>query len=105
MIFSRICKDFIEPHLFHDIYIKCIANTFFASIQTHHESMRIFYKALLQQCITEQSCYSETWLACLQGLLTCSWKPSVLSGIFTAPLPLSSQPTAPFALGQRAWTA
>lgn len=106
MIFSRICRDFTEPHQWNNIYIKSIANTFFSSIQTRHESISIFYKALLQQCITEQSsCQSERQLTCLQSLLSCSWKPSVLSDNFTAPFPLSSWPTGPFALDERAWTA
>jgi len=50
----RICRDFIEPYEFNNIYINCIANTFFPRIQTRHESVSIFYMALLQHCVTEQ---------------------------------------------------
>lgn len=95
MLFSRICREFIEPPSFCSIYIQCIANTFFPSTQTHCEPMRIFCRSLFQQSVLEQR----------KAAHVCSWKTSLLRDNLPEHFPFSSCPTGPIALGQRAWTA
>lgn len=77
MLFSGICRDFIEPPSFCNIYITCIANTFFPSTQTHREPTRIFCKSLFQQGVPEQQKVAHV----------CSWKTSLLSDNFPEHFP------------------
>lgn len=102
MTFSRICRDFIEPNWFHSIYIKCITSSSFKHIMNQWgRSIRSCFSSLLQKSLP----VTVKGSSCACSLLSCSWRPSVLSDNFTALFPLSFRHKGPLALGQMAWTA